>query len=149
MASHTIWLASVVIHSSIPVSQLISNCLALSVMRERGSGLRRVPSCLSCAGLLGMRVDAALPLMEAGLDSIGAVELRNAVSAKYGVELPATITFDYPNVGKLAQYLAAKIAPSSMQASVWGAEEMQAYLPEEHTADGIAQVGRTTCSRAE
>ena len=88
-----------------------------------------------------MRVDAALPLMEAGLDSIGAVELRNAVSAKYGIELPATVTFDYPNVGELAQYLAAKTAPSSMQASVWGVEEMQAYLPEEHTADEIAQVG--------
>ena len=87
-----------------------------------------------------MKVDAALPLMEAGLDSIGAVELRNAVSAKYGVELPATVTFDYPSIDELAQHVAAKTAPSSMQASVGELDEMQAYLPEEHTADKIAQV---------
>ena len=88
-----------------------------------------------------MRVDDALPLMEAGLDSIGAVELRNAVSAKYGVELLATVTFDYPTIGELAQYLAAKTAPSRMQASVGELNEMQAYLPDEYRADNIAQVG--------
>jgi len=37
------------------------------------------------AELLGERVAADQPLMEAGLDSIGAVELRNAVAAKFGV----------------------------------------------------------------
>ena len=51
------------------------------------------------------------PLMEAGLDSIGAVELRNSVSSKYGVDLPATITFDQPTVRALADYLAATLAP--------------------------------------
>lgn len=49
--------------------------------------------------------------MEAGLDSIGAVELRNSVSSKYGVDLPATITFDQPTVRALADYLAAMLAP--------------------------------------
>ena len=49
--------------------------------------------------------------MEAGLDSIGAVELRNLVSTRFGVELPATITFDHPSAGALAQYLASMLAP--------------------------------------
>ena len=49
--------------------------------------------------------------MEAGLDSLGAVELRNSVSAKFGVELPATVTFDHPSVVALAEYVAAKVAP--------------------------------------
>lgn len=43
--------------------------------------------------------------MEAGLDSLGAVELRNALGAKFGTELPATVTFDYPSVSALARFL--------------------------------------------
>ena len=63
------------------------------------------------SGLLGADISRDEPLMEAGLDSIGAVELRNSVAARFGVELPATVTFDHPSVAALAQYVAAKIAP--------------------------------------
>lgn len=63
------------------------------------------------SGLLGFNINADEPLMDAGLDSIGAVELRNSVSEKYGVDLPATVTFDHPSVSALAQYLAAQVAP--------------------------------------
>ena len=45
--------------------------------------------------------------MEAGLDSLGAVELRNALSARFG-DLPATLVFDYPTVDALSTYLAAQ-----------------------------------------
>ena len=44
--------------------------------------------------------------MEAGLDSIGAVELRNAIASKFGVDLPATVTFDHPTASSLAAYIA-------------------------------------------
>ena len=64
------------------------------------------------SGLLGLDTAPDQPLMEAGLDSIGAVELRNAVSASFGVELPATITFDHPSPAALAQYIAARLAPN-------------------------------------
>ena len=56
--------------------------------------------------------------MEAGLDSIGAVELRNSVSAKFGVELPATVTFDQPTIQDLAQFLAGRVAPPQGQFAV-------------------------------
>jgi hypothetical protein len=62
------------------------------------------------------------PLMEAGLDSIGAVELRNAVTAKFGVELPATVTFDYPSASALAGFIASKTAvPAAYSGGAGGA----------------------------
>jgi len=43
--------------------------------------------------------------MEAGLDSLAAVELRNRIASSFEVDLPATLTFDYPSITALAQYL--------------------------------------------
>ena len=49
--------------------------------------------------------------MEAGLDSLGAVELRNSIQARFGLELPATVTFDYPTAATLASYIASQKQP--------------------------------------
>ena len=64
---------------------------------------------------LGREVDAGAPLMEAGLDSLGAVELRAALSAAFGVELPATLIFDYPSVSALSRHLATFALPPELQ----------------------------------
>nr|AYM54554.1 short-chain dehydrogenase/reductase SDR [Racemicystis crocea] len=49
------------------------------------------------------------PLRELGLDSLMAVELRNALSARMGKPLPATLVFDYPTVSALSRHLLEKV----------------------------------------
>jgi acyl carrier protein len=50
-------------------------------------------------------VDRRLPLSEMGLDSLMAVELRNALGTSLGLALPATLLFDYPSIDGLGDYL--------------------------------------------
>ena len=46
--------------------------------------------------------------MQAGLDSLGAVEFRNAVSGAFAMDTPATAAFDYPTIAALATYISSK-----------------------------------------
>ena len=60
-------------------------------------------------GVLGFAPPAEQPLMEAGLDSLGAVELRNSLASCFGIpDLPATLTFDHPSITALAQFFAGE-----------------------------------------
>ncbi len=51
---------------------------------------------------------------QAGLDSLGAVELRNAVGSKFDIDLPATAVFDYPTASALADHIKARMVPSQV-----------------------------------
>lgn len=46
------------------------------------------------------------------VDIAGAVELRDALSAKYGPDMPPTLTFDHPTVSAIAAHLAEILQPS-------------------------------------
>ena len=47
---------------------------------------------------MGAALDPDQALMEAGLDSLAAVELCNAAAAAFGTTLPATLALDYPTL---------------------------------------------------
>jgi acyl carrier protein len=50
--------------------------------------------------------------LQAGMDSLGAVELRNAMTTKFGITLPATIVFDFPSTRALATHVHKLLVPS-------------------------------------
>jgi acyl transferase domain-containing protein/SAM-dependent methyltransferase/acyl carrier protein len=55
-------------------------------------------------------IDPDKPLNDLGLDSLMAVELRNALGQGLGRALPATLLFDYPTIGALTEFLAGELA---------------------------------------
>ena len=61
------------------------------------------------AEVIGKSVDSSAPLMAAGLDSLAAVEMKNSVSRKFGVSLPATLAFDYPTLEALSKVIVASL----------------------------------------
>lgn len=60
-------------------------------------------------GLDANEVEREQALQEMGLDSLMAVELKNAVETAIDSELPATLLFDYPNIEAMADYLVTDI----------------------------------------
>lgn len=59
--------------------------------------------------LLGERPGDSQPLLDAGLDSLAAVELRNLLASETGFAMPATIIFDYPCVADLASFIGTQV----------------------------------------
>ncbi|MCM3926082.1 phosphopantetheine-binding protein, partial [Frankia sp. AiPs1] len=74
-------------------------------------------------------------LLDTGMDSLTAVELRNRLSAATGLALPATLIFDYPTPVALARHI--------LDAALGGAETPAPHIPAPAVAstEPIAVVG--------
>ncbi len=101
-----------------PTTELLDE-LANAPSEARPALMRARVSREICA-VLGRALDevlpAAKPLMDLGMDSLMAVELRHRLSALVGEPLPATLMFDQPSLGRLATYLLERTALAAPRA---------------------------------
>ena len=75
----------------------------------------------SCAfEVLGTKVTADVPLMEAGVDSLAASELAGAIGKELDVELPATLLFDHPSIDGIVSLMVQELGNTGAPASASG-----------------------------
>ena len=67
--------------------------------------------------------------MDSGLDSLAAVELRNAVAARFAISLPATAAFDHPTVAHLARFVASQLPADQPGPMARSSEQPAQSLP--------------------
>jgi acyl carrier protein len=69
--------------------------------------------CTEVARLLGLdsseQVDIQQGLLDIGIDSLMAVELRKFLQSSLGFSIPATLAFDYPTIAALGDYLVREV----------------------------------------
>jgi len=102
---------------------------------------------LAAKDIVGSELTAEQPLMAAGLDSLGAVELRNSLQGQLGLELPSTLVFDYPTVDSIAQYIASKLQPAAVQSSIMMGSSVPA-LADMAVSREVQAAGLLVCSIA-
>ena len=92
-------------------------------------------------------VDADTPLLEAGLDSLGAVELRNQLQQHVGKSLPSTLVFEHPTARQLARHLmndAPRPAPRPAPAATAAFQEFDRVAIRVHGLRGMMPGGAAT-----
>jgi acyl carrier protein len=87
-------------------------------------------------------IDPQRPLSELGLDSLMAVELRNALGASLKRTLPATLLFDYPTLDALTDFLLKDLLPAEAPAAVLPAKQ-------DRTATATAELAQLSEEEAE
>ncbi|WP_062990507.1 type I polyketide synthase [Nocardia anaemiae] len=95
-----------------PIARAAAMFAGLSPAKRRAEILRLVRA--HTAAVLGHPGPAAIapdrPFQEMGFDSLAAVQLRNRMRAATGLDLAATVVFDYPTPAAISEYLAAEFA---------------------------------------
>jgi acyl carrier protein len=70
-------------------------------------------------------IDVHRAFNELGFDSLTAIELRNRLSGACGVQLPATLAFDYPSSAALSEFLLSQVSSEIPQPSEEDVHELE------------------------
>lgn len=95
---------------------------------------------VAAIAVIGSSLDLDASLMDSGLDSLGSVELRNNLSRDFCLDLPASLTFDYPTVRAVSEYIWKETGGRSATPQVLG-DSRDIQLPSKSIRDG-SRVGR-------
>lgn len=110
-----------------------ASVVKINVLAEVNAALKDV---------LGLETGPDDALMASGVDSLASVELRAELESRFGLQLPATLAFDYPTPAALASFILEAlpdISPGAAAASVdLRLLEAPAVGPAHGTATGIA-----------
>jgi 3-oxoacyl-(acyl-carrier-protein) synthase/NADPH:quinone reductase-like Zn-dependent oxidoreductase len=81
----------------------------------------------------GVVVNTHSPLMESGVDSLAATELRNSLQTEVGkaMKLPSTLVFDYPTCIEIAQFAVDQLGSIESVATTELSMQPMAYIGEE------------------
>ena len=89
------------------------------------------------------------PLVELGIDSFGAVELRNTLEQAFAISLPATLAYDYPTMSTLAKYISEVLHPIPIQQHAYmgkTAHDQDIILIQERLHDIVGSILGTSIS---
>jgi rifamycin polyketide synthase module 1/2/3 len=124
---------------------------------ERDRALTKLVRETTATALGHQGADAISPrraFQEMGFDSLAAVSLRNVLGAALGINLPATLVFDYPTPAALVDHLRAELS-GPVDAEVDEAELRRALatvpvsrLREAGVLDTLLELARTDGARA-
>ena len=115
-----------------------------SLALERRDGIEQIvrSAVLDLSGI--STIDSDEPFMEAGIDSLSAMELRNEIARNLKISLPTTVIFDYPTVNSITSFIAAQgvVEPSS---DISGSNHLIASSSKSKLQDGSCLVTGLSC----
>lgn len=97
--------------------------------------------------MVGHSIHPEEPLMSAGLDSRGGMELRRALGETLGLDLPVTLLYDYQSILAIVTYINSLVeaqsqAQAQAQAQAGGGIEAEANWSDEQEEEGRAGPAR-------